>query len=82
VGPGPYTIGVEVAEIIEYAGLTSVAVSEISFGVTNWEHLRGNVAEGDEVVLVGSVPEESGVIRLVAVVIELDDDARKVRAVV
>lgn len=77
-----YTISMPVADIIEYTGLQQSVITELEFGVADWAHLRGNVSEGGEVVLVGSVPEEFGVIQLRAVVTEFDDKAQRVRVII
>lgn len=79
---GLYAISMPVAEIIEYMGLIERAVSEMPVSVGDWAALRRDVREGQEVLLVGGVPEDPQAIQLHGLVSEFRDDLQVVMVIV
>jgi hypothetical protein len=80
---GLYAIDMPVTDLVDYAGLyADVVIDEISIRIADWEGLRRDVREGQEVMLVGSVPEQEGAVQVVGVVTEFNDEQQVVRVVV
>lgn len=79
---GLYAIEVPMEYLLDLHDFDGCIVNDSRFRIADWPHLRQNVREGDEVVLVGGVPEAPQAIVLHAIVVTLDDEAESIEVVV
>lgn len=79
---GPYVIAIPIEGILEFHDLAGRIIGDGRIEVGDWPHLRQNVSEGDEVVLVSGVPEDWQAVCLHAIVVRIDDETRAIEVVI